>query len=125
MGLSVHLTNLVRIFLVVRDISHKFPFLAANVMLDAAYERIIVGDRFCDVPLGVFLIRGENVMLMGQMVICFHSQLPMRINSRIQDVQKDINQKHLTRVTIEEIYELQRTTKKTNLSFELPFDDAA
>ncbi|KAG1675445.1 hypothetical protein FOA52_001744 [Chlamydomonas sp. UWO 241] len=37
----------------------------ANLVLDSATERIIVGDSYCDCPLGLQLIRGENVVLMG------------------------------------------------------------
>uniref|UniRef100_A0A7R9V5Q9 U6 snRNA-associated Sm-like protein LSm1 n=1 Tax=Chlamydomonas euryale TaxID=1486919 RepID=A0A7R9V5Q9_9CHLO len=38
----------------------------ANLVLDSAIERIIVGEQFCDCPLGLQLIRGENVVLMGE-----------------------------------------------------------
>jgi U6 snRNA-associated Sm-like protein LSm1 len=39
----------------------------ANLVLEEAYERIIVGELYTDVPLGMYLIRGENLVLMGQM----------------------------------------------------------
>ena len=29
-------------------------------------ERIIVGETYADIPLGTFIVRGENVVLMGQ-----------------------------------------------------------
>lgn len=38
----------------------------ANLVLDGAIERIIVGDSYCDCPLGLQLVRGENVVLMGE-----------------------------------------------------------
>eukprot|EP00245_Coleochaete_scutata_P004752 TRINITY_DN17687_c0_g1_i1.p1 TRINITY_DN17687_c0_g1~~TRINITY_DN17687_c0_g1_i1.p1 ORF type:complete len:130 (-),score=25.50 TRINITY_DN17687_c0_g1_i1:841-1230(-) len=38
----------------------------ANVVIEAAVERIIVGDQFCDLPLGLYVIRGENVVLIGE-----------------------------------------------------------
>ena len=41
---------------------------AANIVLEETFERIYVGDKFGDIPLGVYLIRGENVALMGQVV---------------------------------------------------------
>ena len=31
-----------------------------------AKERIIVGDQYADVPLGLHLVRGENVVLLGE-----------------------------------------------------------
>jgi small nuclear ribonucleoprotein (snRNP)-like protein len=40
----------------------------ANVVLEHALERVIVGKKFADVPLGLYVIRGENVVLLGQMV---------------------------------------------------------
>ena len=40
----------------------------ANIVLEQAQERVIVGKRFADVPLGLYVIRGENVVLLGTMV---------------------------------------------------------
>ena len=40
----------------------------ANIVLEEAQERVIVGKRFADVPLGLYVIRGENVVLLGTMV---------------------------------------------------------
>eukprot|EP01018_Ginkgo_biloba_P003305 Gb_30103 [translate_table: standard] len=39
----------------------------ANVVLQGALERIIVGDLYCDLPLGLYVIRGENVVLIGEL----------------------------------------------------------
>ncbi|KAK7281318.1 hypothetical protein RIF29_09186 [Crotalaria pallida] len=39
----------------------------ANVVLEGACERVIVGDLYCDVPLGLYVIRGENVVLIGEL----------------------------------------------------------
>eukprot|EP00775_Hariotina_reticulata_P010363 gene10363-10521_t len=38
----------------------------ANLVLEHAVERIIVGNLYSDIPLGVYLLRGENLVLMGQ-----------------------------------------------------------
>mmetsp|Transcript_8843 Transcript_8843/g.18900 ORF Transcript_8843/g.18900 Transcript_8843/m.18900 type:complete len:124 (+) Transcript_8843:99-470(+) len=38
----------------------------ANLVLEGAVERIIVGEQYGDIPLGVQLIRGENVVLLGE-----------------------------------------------------------
>ncbi|KAG6542841.1 hypothetical protein Mapa_015745 [Marchantia paleacea] len=39
----------------------------ANVVLERSIERIIVGELFCDLPLGLYVIRGENVVLIGEL----------------------------------------------------------
>ncbi len=36
----------------------------ANLVIESAVERIFVGQRYGDVPLGLQLIRGENVVLL-------------------------------------------------------------
>lgn len=38
----------------------------ANLVLHRTIERIHVGDKFGDMPRGIFLIRGENVVLCGE-----------------------------------------------------------
>nr|AFK42076.1 unknown [Medicago truncatula] len=35
----------------------------ANVVLEGACERVIVGDLYCDVPLGLYVIRGGECCL--------------------------------------------------------------
>lgn len=37
-------------------------------MLEGACERVIVRDLYCDIPLGLYVIRGENVVLIGELV---------------------------------------------------------
>ncbi|GAB4838109.1 Sm-like protein lsm1b [Ancistrocladus abbreviatus] len=39
----------------------------ANVVLEGACERVIVGELYCDIPLGLYIIRGENVVLIGEL----------------------------------------------------------
>lgn len=39
----------------------------ANLVLEEAAERIIVGAKYADIPLGMYLLRGENLVLMGQL----------------------------------------------------------
>ena len=38
----------------------------ANIVLENAVERIIVGQSYSDIPLGLYIVRGENVVLMGE-----------------------------------------------------------
>jgi len=43
-------------------------FLSANLVLYKTVERIHVGKKYGDLPIGVFVIRGENVLLLGEIV---------------------------------------------------------
>lgn len=65
-------------------------FVTGNLVLHQAFERICVGHHYADIPRGVFVIRGENVLFIGE--IDYHQQL------RVQ----------LIEVSIEEILKLQR-----------------
>lgn len=42
----------------------------ANIVLENAVERIYVKEVYADIPRGVFLVRGENVLLLGE-IVCF------------------------------------------------------
>jgi U6 snRNA-associated Sm-like protein LSm1 len=60
-----------RLLVQLRDGRKIYGFLRsfdqfANLVLDGAVERIIVGDLYCDCPLGLQLIRGENVVILGE-----------------------------------------------------------
>ncbi len=37
----------------------------ANLVLEGAVERIIVGTLYAEDPLGLYVVRGENVVLLG------------------------------------------------------------
>jgi len=50
----------------------------ANVVLENAIERIYVKDTYGDIPLGLFVIRGENVVLLGEIDIEKEAQLKLR-----------------------------------------------
>jgi U6 snRNA-associated Sm-like protein LSm1 len=49
----------------------------ANLVLQDTIERIYVGNCYGDIPRGIFLIRGENVVLLGEIVsdFCFEKNL--------------------------------------------------
>ncbi|KAA3477414.1 hypothetical protein EPI10_011302 [Gossypium australe] len=51
----------------------------ANVVLEGACERVIVGDLYCDIPLGLYVIRGENVVIIGELDL-EKEELPSRMN---------------------------------------------
>lgn len=42
--------------------------VAANIVLEETVERIFVGNKYCEKPLGIFIIRGENVVLLSEIV---------------------------------------------------------
>lgn len=58
----------------------------ANAVLEGARERIVVGDLCCDIPLGLYVIRGENVVLIGEL-----------------DLDREDLPPHMTRVSASEI----------------------
>lgn len=45
----------------------------ANLVLHKTIERIHVGTEYGDIPRGIFIIRGENVVLLGEIVSGFAS----------------------------------------------------
>jgi U6 snRNA-associated Sm-like protein LSm1 len=47
----------------------------ANVVLESAVERIVVQDCYADVPFGILVVRGENVMLLGELDPAKEAQL--------------------------------------------------
>ncbi|XP_065898471.1 U6 snRNA-associated Sm-like protein LSm1 [Dysidea avara] len=62
----------------------------ANLLLQDTTERIYVDKKYGDIPRGIFLVRGENVSLLGEI-----------------DDEKE-NKLSLTKVSIEEILEAQQ-----------------
>lgn len=60
-------------------------------MLHRTIERIHVGDKYGDIPRGIFLIRGENMVLCGE----------------VQEPTEDGSGDHLIQVDVDEILELQ------------------
>ncbi|KAL5572330.1 hypothetical protein UlMin_021927 [Ulmus minor] len=67
----------------------------ANVILEGACERVIVGHLYCDIPLGLYVIRGENVVLIGEL-----------------DLDKEDLPPHMTQVSEEEIKRAQKAVKE-------------
>ncbi|KAJ1821269.1 hypothetical protein GGH91_006088 [Coemansia sp. RSA 2671] len=50
----------------------------ANLVLQDSLERIYVGDAYGDIERGVFIIRGENVVLLGEIDCDIEDALPLR-----------------------------------------------
>jgi len=47
----------------------KFQLISANLVLQDAVERIFAGDVYGDIYAGVYVVRGENVVLLGEIVL--------------------------------------------------------
>lgn len=47
-------------------LKHLLKYLG-NLVMHNTIERIHVGKKYGDIPLGVFIIRGENVVLIGDL----------------------------------------------------------
>lgn len=45
----------------------------ANLVFHQTVERIHVGKKFGDIPRGIFIVRGENVVLLGEIVSGTHA----------------------------------------------------
>lgn len=67
----------------------------ANAVIEGACERVIVGDLFCDIPLGLYVIRGENVVLIGEL-----------------DLEKEELPAQMTRVSAAEIRRAQNVERE-------------
>lgn len=46
-------------------------------MLQDAVERIFVQNLYADIPRGVYLVRGENVLVLGEIVCIPHNDAAM------------------------------------------------
>ncbi|KDR19580.1 U6 snRNA-associated Sm-like protein LSm1 [Zootermopsis nevadensis] len=50
----------------------------ANLVLHRTIERIYVGKEYGDIPRGVFIVRGENVVLLGEIDKDKEGDLPLQ-----------------------------------------------
>ncbi|XP_019248888.1 PREDICTED: sm-like protein LSM1B [Nicotiana attenuata] len=66
----------------------------ANIVLEGTSERVMVGNLYCDIPLGLYVIRGENVVLIGERESTEEELLP-----------------HMTCVSVAEIKRAQKADK--------------
>ncbi|XP_071089819.1 U6 snRNA-associated Sm-like protein LSm1 [Haliotis cracherodii] len=84
-----------KLLVVLRDGRTLIGFLRsidqfANLVLHRTIERIHVGKKFGDIPRGIFIVRGENVVLCGEIDLENENNLP------------------LEQVSIDDILEMQR-----------------
>ncbi|KAL0463785.1 UNVERIFIED_CONTAM: Sm-like protein LSM1B [Sesamum latifolium] len=72
-------------------------YLDTNAVIEGACERVIVGDLYCDIPLGLYIIRGENVVLIGEL-----------------DLDREELPPHMTRVSVPEIRRAQKAEREAS-----------
>ncbi|KAG0214628.1 hypothetical protein B0O80DRAFT_447141 [Mortierella sp. GBAus27b] len=72
----------------------------ANLVLQDTIERIYVGDTYGDIPRGIFIIRGENVVLLGEIDEDKEDELPLR------------------RVPVDEVLQVQRAEMEARVKRE-------
>ena len=61
-----------RLLVVLRDGRHYIGILRSfdqfsNIVLEECVERVVVDNCYADVPLGTYVVRGENVVLLGNL----------------------------------------------------------
>ncbi|XP_066137437.1 U6 snRNA-associated Sm-like protein LSm1 [Euwallacea fornicatus] len=69
----------------------------ANLVLHRTIERIHVGKEYGDIPRGVFIVRGENVVLLGEIDTEKEDKIP------------------LTEVSVDEILDAQRKEQESKV----------
>lgn len=56
---------------------------AANLLLHETIERVYLGNRYGDIPKGLYIIRGENVVLLGELDLEKEDEVPASVASAI------------------------------------------
>ncbi|KAG7397505.1 SM-like, degradation of cytoplasmic mRNAs and positively regulates transcription initiation [Phytophthora boehmeriae] len=84
-----------QVLMVLRDGRHLVGYLRSfdqfsNIILEDTYERHVAGGLFCDIELGLNIIRGDNIVLLGEL-----------------DPEKERDQPHMKRVELEEVLEAE------------------
>lgn len=82
----------------------------ANLVLHRTIERIHVGNEYGDIPRGVFIIRGENVVLLGEIVSRLRQtifQIHSKYIPHIQDREKE-SKLPLKEISVDDILDAQR-----------------
>ncbi|XP_062911397.1 U6 snRNA-associated Sm-like protein LSm1 [Mobula hypostoma] len=64
----------------------------ANLVLHQTLERIHVGKKYGDIPRGIFIVRGENVVLLGEIDLKKERESPLQqvsIEKILADLRKE------------------------------------
>ncbi|PLB47896.1 small nuclear ribonucleo protein [Aspergillus steynii IBT 23096] len=51
----------------------------ANLVLQDTIERMYAGNLYADIPRGIFLVRGENVLLLGEIDLDKEDEMPTTV----------------------------------------------
>mmetsp|Transcript_826 Transcript_826/g.823 ORF Transcript_826/g.823 Transcript_826/m.823 type:complete len:117 (+) Transcript_826:59-409(+) len=60
-----------RVLIILGDGRHLVGILRSfdqflNLVLEETSERIILAGKYCDIPLGLYIVRGDNIVLLGE-----------------------------------------------------------
>ena len=60
-----------RIMIILRDGRHLVGRLRSfdqfmNLILEDTCERVLMPGKFCDIPLGLYIVRGDTIVLLGE-----------------------------------------------------------
>jgi len=60
-----------RIMIILRDAKHLCGKLRSfdqflNLVLEDTVERVLLKNEYCDVPLGLYIVRGDQIVLLGE-----------------------------------------------------------
>ncbi|KAF7588691.1 SM-like, degradation of cytoplasmic mRNAs and positively regulates transcription initiation [Aspergillus hancockii] len=69
----------------------------ANLVLQDTIERLYAGNLYAEVPRGIFLVRGENVLLLGEIDLDKEDDIPP----------------HVQKAPVQEVFELKRKEDNT------------
>ncbi|KAG1693256.1 hypothetical protein DVH05_023721 [Phytophthora capsici] len=100
-----------QVLMVLRDGRHLVGYLRSfdqysNIILEDTFERHVAGGLFCDIELGLNIIRGDNIVLLGEL-----------------DNDKERDQPHMKRVELEEVLEAEeRLNEEGNTSVRQQWD---
>lgn len=95
----------------------------ANLVLHRTIERIHVGNEYGDIPRGIFIIRGENVVLLGEIDRDKESKLPLKeisVDDILDAQRREQEQRHEKHKLIAKAL----TERGLNVNNELTHEDA-
>lgn len=64
--------------------------ITGNLVLQDTVERLFVQNFYADIERGLFLVRGENVLLLGE-IVCAHFQHIISETSRSLTISQDLD----------------------------------
>lgn len=98
------------------EVLSYFCFHVANLVLEDTVERIYHGNVFAESWHGLFLIRGENVVLLGEIVRCntFLLSAPHLTPILLQDLdqEEDVPIKQVDYTSLETYHKQELESKK-------------